>query len=176
MPPPDTVIHITQGEFRTSSDPTVALATVLGSCVAACITDPVAGIGGMNHFLLPGNDPGQSSNIKYGAHSMEQLVNALLRAGANRRNFEVQLFGGANVVSGLSRIGDSNVQFARKYVLDEGMRLSRHDLGGSRGRRLRFWPATGRSVMEAFAMNNDPSVAPTPRPVRPAAAGSLELF
>ena len=51
---PERRIHIVQGEYRVTDDPTVVVATLLGSCVAACIRDPVTGVGGMNHFLLPG--------------------------------------------------------------------------------------------------------------------------
>lgn len=46
-------IHVVQGEQYVTDDPEVVLTTILGSCVAACMRDPVAGIGGMNHFLLP---------------------------------------------------------------------------------------------------------------------------
>ena len=47
------LIHIHQGECRISEDPRVVLTTMLGSCIAACLRDPIAGAGGMNHFLLP---------------------------------------------------------------------------------------------------------------------------
>lgn len=45
-------VHIIQGEYKVVSDPEVVLTTILGSCVAACLRDPIAGVGGMNHFLL----------------------------------------------------------------------------------------------------------------------------
>ncbi len=54
-------VNIVQGEYHTTNDPEVVLTTILGSCVAACLHDPVARLGGMNHFLLPGErDPGDS--------------------------------------------------------------------------------------------------------------------
>ena len=49
-------VHVVQGEFFYSESPNVVLTTVLGSCVAACFRDPVVGVGGMNHFLLPGDN------------------------------------------------------------------------------------------------------------------------
>jgi chemotaxis protein CheD len=50
---PERLIHVHQGECRISEDPRVVLTTMLGSCIAACMRDPVAGVGGMNHFLRP---------------------------------------------------------------------------------------------------------------------------
>lgn len=171
------VIHLIQGQYRVSDRPEDEMTTVLGSCVAACVFDPFRKIGGMNHFLLPGNDPSARNNIKYGAHSMEQLINAMLRAGAHRNRLEVQLFGGANVVEGLGRIGDSNAQFARDFVRQEGFILRGADTGGKYGRRLRFRPASGMARAERV----DPARGEVQRteritrqPGRP--NGSVELF
>lgn len=147
---PDKIVHVTQGNFHVSDDPSVVLSTVLGSCVAACLYDPARGIGGMNHFLLPGNDPNAGQNVKYGAHSMEQLINAMLRQGASRERIEVQLYGGAQVVRNLARIGDSNARFAEQFVREERFRITGRDLGGSNGRRVRFRPSTGRAQVSAF--------------------------
>ncbi|MGE8591492.1 MAG: acyl-CoA dehydrogenase domain-containing protein, partial [Alcaligenes sp.] len=62
------------------------ISTVLGSCVAACIHDPVTGVGGMNHFMLPEGDMQSpaSATMRYGAFAMEVLINELLKAGAAR--------------------------------------------------------------------------------------------
>ena len=90
--------HIIQGEYRVSNDPDVALTTLLGSCVAACIWDPVLHVGGMNHFLLPGDNEQQiRDSERYGVHLMELLVNALFRQGASRQRLVAKLFGGANL-------------------------------------------------------------------------------
>ena len=89
-------IHLIQGEWRVGDGEDVALTTVLGSCVAACLHDPLARIGGMNHFLLPGDD--QSFNPRdaerYGVYLMELLVNGLMQLGARRDRLQAKLFGG----------------------------------------------------------------------------------
>lgn len=75
-------VHIIQGEYKVINDPNVVLTTILGSCVAACLRDPVAGVGGMNHFLLPGSaNPGAGGGdaTRYGVHLMELLINGLLK-------------------------------------------------------------------------------------------------
>lgn len=164
--------HVIQGEFFVTDDPTIVLSTLLGSCIAACFRDPVRGIGGMNHFLLPGKDPSASTNVRYGAHSMEQLINALLQKGARRNNLEVWLIGGANVLSGMTQIGDANARFSRQFVHDERFLLRGEDLGGSRGRKVRFHPASGR--IDVAPLAETVLERPSPRPVR--TAGDIELF
>jgi chemotaxis protein CheD len=92
---------VIQGEFKVSDDPNVVLSTILGSCVAACMRDPVAGVGGMNHFLLPGQANGTGGEAtRYGVHLMELLINGLLKKGARRERIEAKIIGGAKTISG----------------------------------------------------------------------------
>ena len=88
----------------------MVLTTLLGSCVAACIRDPMAGVGGMNHFLLPGGTLGGNDRAvqRHGVHAMELLVNDLLKHGARRDRLEAKLFGGARMIDGLTDVGRQN--------------------------------------------------------------------
>ncbi len=82
-------VHVIQGEFKVVNDPDIVLSTILGSCVAACLRDPVTGVGGMNHFLLPGSASSPSSGAdatRYGVHLMELLINGLLKQGGAPRS------------------------------------------------------------------------------------------
>ena len=142
----DRYIYITQGECRTSNDPITLLSTVLGSCVAACIWDPRAGVGGMNHFLLPfGPAADRTDPLRYGVHSMELLTNELLKQGANRKYLQAKLFGGATMLANLGRIGDANASFARDYLANENIPCMAEDLGGTLARRVVFHPTSGRA-------------------------------
>jgi len=138
--------HVIQGEFRVSDDPSVVLCTILGSCVAACIRDPETGVGGMNHFLLPGNVT-QSTNeaTRYGVHLMELLINGLLKAGARRDRLEAKIIGGARTIAGFSNIGEQNAQFAQEFLKDEGIHVVGCNVGGDYGRKLEYWPVSGRA-------------------------------
>ena len=122
-------INIVQGEQAILSDPDAVLSTLLGSCVAACLRDPVAGVGGMNHFLLPGDqfDTGGGGAERHGVHAMELLVNGLLRRGAARSRLEAKLFGGARIMSGLTDIGEKNATFAERFLRAEKISV----VGGS---------------------------------------------
>jgi chemotaxis protein CheD len=171
-------IHIIQGEYRVVADPNVVLSTVLGSCVAACLRDAEAGVGGMNHFLLPG-ESGESHGgdaERYGVHLMELLVNGLLKKGARRQNLEGKLFGGARMLEGLSDIGAKNAQFAKRFFANEGIRLVAEDLGGVRGRRIEFYPVSGRARQILLSGGPPPVQAPARAPAPRPSEGTLELF
>jgi len=171
-------VHVIQGEYRVVTDPNVVLSTVLGSCVAACLRDPEAQVGGMNHFLLPGDSgAGHSGDAeRYGVHLMELLVNGLLKQGARRQSLEGKLFGGARMLEGLSDIGAKNAEFAKRFFVNEGIKLVAEDLGGTRGRRIEYFPISGRARQILFSGGPPPAQtaprAPAPRPME----GTLELF
>lgn len=107
-------VNIIQGEWKVLRDPDAVLTTILGSCVAACLWDPVACVGGMNHFLVPGDAnslAGGGDVSRYGVHLMELLINGLLKKGAQRHRLEAKIFGGAKMVANLSRVGEQNIAF-----------------------------------------------------------------
>jgi len=125
------------------------IVTVLGSCVAACVRDPIRGIGGMNHFMLPG-DPDSapkaptSSHNRYGCYAMESLLNTILKRGGERSRLEIKLFGGGRVLSRMTDVGERNIAFVRSFVTAEGLRLVSEDLGGNFPRKVYFSPRTGK--------------------------------
>lgn len=172
------LIHVVQGEYYVADGPGVVLTTILGSCVATCIWDPVSGIGGMNHFLLPGDEDSVGDEVKYGVNAMELLINGLLQAGGLRSRFQAKLFGGAHVISALGDIGAKNAAFAEKFLRTENIPCVGHSLGGDRARRIRFWPASGRAGQLLLDSTHDVVVAERvkPRAPAPSAAGSVELF
>lgn len=173
--PTQNIRTVKQGEFCVSNSANDVLLCVLGSCIATCFFDPVTRLGGMNHFLLPGHDPGARQEVKYGAHAMEQLVNALLRSGAARHTLQVQIFGGAKVIKSGGNIGQNNAQFAQEFVTQEGFKLTNIDVGGTYGRRVSYVPATGLAKVEI--LRNAPALPqPTAAPKLPRASGSIELF
>jgi chemotaxis protein CheD len=171
--------HVVQGEQFVTDDPDMVVTTILGSCVAACLRDPLAGVGGMNHFLLPGGDPMRVSgdSMSHGVHAMELLVNALLRRGARRERLEGKLFGGARLVKGLTDVGALNAQFAADFLRREGVRNVGGSLRGEHGRRIQYWPVSGRARQVLLGLETQAVLAEELAAPKPAArAGSLELF
>lgn len=171
---PHRKVHIVQGEYFVSDDPSVVLVTLLGSCVAACIRDPLAGVGGMNHFLLPGSEDGASAaSDRYGVYLMELLINGLLQRGARKNRLEAKLFGGARTMENLSDIGRKNAAFAEHFLKTEEISYVGGSCGGDNGRRVQFWPVSGRARQALIASKSIPVAAP-PAPVQ--ADGDVELF
>jgi len=143
--------HIIQGEYAASAEPGWVITTMLGSCVAACLWDPTARIGGMNHILLADGTGSASRASSYGVNAMELLINAIIKHGGEKRRLEAKLFGGAQMLGGASDIGRSNAKFAEEFLAAEGIALRAASLGGTRARRIRFWPATGRALQKFVA-------------------------
>jgi chemotaxis protein CheD len=165
-------INIVQGEYHVSGDPALSITTLLGSCVAACLHDPGAQVGGMNHFLLPGDEAASPLVARHGVHLMELLINGLLKKGAARHRLEAKLFGGARTMERLGDIGAANARFAQEFLRREGIAVTGGSLGGETGRRIQFWPASGRVMQKLVrAVEERPLAAP----VLPT-AGDLELF
>ena len=165
-------INIVQGEYHVSGDAALSITTLLGSCVAACIHDPAAEVGGMNHFLLPGDEAASPLVARHGVHLMELLINGLLKKGAARYRLEAKLFGGARTMRGLGDIGSANARFAQDFLKREGIAVTGGSLGGETGRRLQFWPASGRVLQKLVRAVEE---RPLADPVLPT-AGELELF
>lgn len=156
--PQERTVTVLQGELYISGDPSEVLSTILGSCVAVCMWDPLARIGGMNHFLLPDGTGRGSDNIKYGAHAMELLINGLLKRNAARSRLLAKLFGGAQMVSQFRDIGAGNIRFARDFLRTEGISCVSESLGGTEARRIRFWATTGQVRMLAVPRQDEVAV------------------
>jgi chemotaxis protein CheD len=132
----------------------------------------VAQVGGMNHFLLPGDEAASPLVARHGVHLMELLINGLLKKGAARDRLEAKLFGGARTMQGLGDIGATNARFAQEFLKREGITITGGSLGGETGRRIQFWPASGRVRQKLVRATEEPRHA---NPVLPT-AGELELF
>ncbi|WP_293397366.1 chemoreceptor glutamine deamidase CheD [Nevskia sp.] len=163
----------------------VMLVTVLGSCVSACIRDPLARVGGMNHFMLPDLENGGIANesARYGSYAMEMLINELLKRGASRSRLECKVFGGGAVLAGftVSNVGKRNGQFVKRYLATEGLSISAEDLYDVCPRRVHYWPLTGRVMVKRLASANDTDVLASESMYRhklaeSPTAGSVELF
>lgn len=165
-------LTVMQGQARVSGDPRVELTTVLGSCIACCLFDATSNVGGMNHFLLAEPKGGRGVDEHYGAYLMEVLINEMLAYGATRPAMRAHLYGGANMHSGMTRIGSANAAFATAFLEQERIPLVRSSLGGNQARRVDFRPARGQARLRLV----DDTVAPQPIERPAATRGDVELF
>jgi chemotaxis protein CheD len=167
----------------------LTFSTILGSCIAACIRDVEARVGGMNHFLLA--EPSGSArdrygaSARYGAFAMEQLINKVLTRGTGRKvNLEIKVFGGGLINSALTDVGAKNIEFVRQFLADEGYAVAGEDVGGSFARRVMFKPHSGRAFVKRLDSDAGANVAREElsivrkrvAPRAPAPVADIELF
>lgn len=151
-------VLVVQGEHRVSGDSDVLLTTLLGSCVATCLHDPVAKVGGMNHFLVADGGSASVGAERYGLYAMEVLINGLLKLGGDKRRLQAKVFGGAAMTGTMGRIGAANISFARDFLQTEKIQIVAEDLGGRIARRVRYCPSTGRASLLHVENSTDPDL------------------
>ncbi|MBP6801952.1 MAG: chemotaxis protein CheD, partial [Zoogloea sp.] len=123
--------------------------TLLGSCVAVCMFDLHARVGGINHFMLPNMQRSADSEVDSllsGDYAMEALLNALLAQGARKARIQAKAFGGGTIIetSGQSlAIGQRNARFARDWLQREGIPIIASDFLGPWSRKVLFVPSNG---------------------------------
>ena len=156
---------ILPGEFYVSKIDEI-IVTVLGSCISACIHDTKKKVGGMNHFMLPEQCAHHSSDwssgggleTRYGNWAMEYLVNELIKLGARRENMEVKIFGGGQIIDGMTDIGERNIGFVREFIANEKLKLVAEDVGSTHPRKVVYFPYTGVAKLKKLDRTRDKSL------------------
>lgn len=151
------MVVLAPGEYYASKD-NIILSTLLGSCVAACLYDPINKVIGMNHFLLAGNHSGQNDQYflseagRYGINAMELLINEMMKLGAKRQNLKAKAFGGAHVLVAINShalgVPETNVRFIKTFLYTENIELVSSDLGGNSGRKVFFFNTDYRVLLK----------------------------
>ena len=173
---PNAYLHA--GHLFVSATP-CRVSTILGSCVSVALFDPVAQVGGLNHFLLPQGPENTAPSARFGQTAVPWLIQALVAAGASRRQLQAKVFGGACVLrafrsepslrvtrhagsdslgsvsvpalrAGGGNLGQKNVQTARTLLLAEGIPVVAEDVDGERGRKLIFQTHDGSAWVRSL--------------------------
>jgi chemotaxis protein CheD len=151
------VVHLYSGQVFASAHP-CTISTVLGSCVAVCLLDPVRRFGAANHYLLPLHVVGGGASPRFGNVAIEQVVEKMVLLGSRKRDLQAKVFGGASTIASkgesagvlparrpiASRVpeaeglGAQNVEVARRALAQHGIPIVAEDVGGTRGRKLLF--------------------------------------
>jgi chemotaxis receptor (MCP) glutamine deamidase CheD len=140
-------IHI--GGVFASREPAV-VRTVLGSCVSACLFDPLTNVGGMNHFMLPTGDQGGDLPTRYGINAMEMLINEIMKLGGERRRLRAKVFGAGHVLQ-IQSIGpaipEQNAGFVKEFLATERIPILSQRLGGVNPLQVHFFTHTGKVLL-----------------------------
>ncbi len=136
------IITILSGEYYISNDPQVVIVTLLGSCIAVCLFDPLNGVGGMNHFMLPQAQKEPCRDYgKFGLQSLEMMLEGLAKQGAAFANLKAKVFGGSNMINLTYKengIAIANIHFTLKYLQNKNIPIISKELGGNIGRRIYY--------------------------------------
>jgi chemotaxis protein CheD len=173
-------VKVLPGEFFVH-DEDVLIMTTLGSCIAACLWDRQARVGGMNHFMLP---DGAGDSGRYGSYAMELLINEMMKKGATRLTMEAKVFGGGAVISGMNTInvGERNTQFVLDYLKTERIPVVSRDVLDVYPRKVCFLPACGKAMVKRLAPANTDALLAQDRAAAQKATpattggGSIDLF
>ena len=159
----------------------ILIMTTLGSCIAACLWDRDAKVGGMNHFMLPDGD---ADTGRYGSYAMELLINEMMKHGATRTTMEAKVFGGGQVIDGMTsmNIGERNTAFVTDYLKTERIPIVSKDVLGIHARKVCFLPASGKAMVKRLAATNTAALAAQDRVAvqqavpQSTGGGSVDLF
>jgi chemotaxis protein CheD len=173
-------VKVLPGEYFVSSDD-VLIMTVLGSCIAACIWDGKARVGGMNHFMLP---EGEDGSGRYGSYAMELLLNEMIKMGARRETMQAKVFGGGAVMAGFTtmNVGERNTKFVLDYLATERIPVVSQDVLDIHPRKVCFFPVTGKALVKRLAHAHPEALAVEERKgnaanvAKTTAGGSVDLF
>ncbi len=142
------------GEFFASKDD-IVISTLLGSCISVALFVPEGGIGGLNHFMLPFPNAGDSSilstNARYGINAMEVLINEVFKLGGRRDRLRAKVFGGSTMFD--LKDGDrltvaaKNIQFIFEFLDAEKIPVDSYSVGGSLPRKIYFFTENAKVLM-----------------------------
>jgi chemotaxis protein CheD len=176
-------VKILPGEYFVYHED-ILIMTTLGSCIAACLWDRQARVGGMNHFMLPEAGGSGSDSGRYGSYAMELLINEMMKRGANRSALEAKVFGGGQVISGMNtmNVGERNTAFVVDYLKTERIPIVSKDVLDVFPRKVCFLPFSGKAMVKRLAPTNPEALAAQDRVAAQKAVpattggGSVDLF
>lgn len=141
----------------------VNLYTVVGSCIAVCIYDPVKHIGGMVHVMLPEMSLFKSKEppTKFADVAVPQLIAKMESEGGKRSWMTAKLAGGANVLKTLTNggesIGQKNFDATVKALVKERVRIADQDVLGNKARTVLFNIENGVVDIKFAQVNRSPN-------------------
>lgn len=174
-------VKVLPGEYFVTGSEMVIM-TVLGSCIAACIWDPQARVGGMNHFMLP--EGGDDTSGRYGSFAMELLINEMIKLGARRETMLAKVFGGGQVMHSFTtmNVGERNTRFVLDYLQTERIAVVSKDVLDIHPRKVCYFPVSGKAMVKRLAHSHPETLESQERKgnaavvARSNAGGSVDLF
>lgn len=137
-----------------SNSPTV-VTTILGTCIAICLYDPITKVGGINHFMLPLWKGEGLASPKYGDIAIDRLLQKMYALGAFKGKLQAKVFGGISRAgdSSVFNIGERNTKLAQVYLEQLRIPVMAQHVGGELPRKVLFSTHTGEVLMKVLKKN-----------------------
>jgi chemotaxis protein CheD len=140
------------GEYAVADKPEATIVThALGSCIAVCLWDPEAGVGGMLHFLPESKlnpDRAEKQPGTFADTGIPLLFQTAYKHGAVKKRCRVKLLGGASIANagnGGLDVGKRNAMAAKKLLWQNGVMVHAEALGCNDSRTVSLSVADGRT-------------------------------
>lgn len=178
---------ILAGEYYVTNKKEI-ITTILGSCISVCLYDKINKVSGMNHFLLPinpstsitnneytfNNSFYESDSLRYGAYSMELMMNDIIKKGGEKKFLQAKIFGGGNIISfsgTTETIGEKNITFILTYLRTEGIDIISKNVGGNIGRKIIYCTDTNAVFVKKIPISSIPKES-----ITTIKSGSISFF
>lgn len=151
LAPSQSALHVHPGRTVTSTDG-ATLVTIVGSGAVVCVWDPVKGVGGMSHFLLP--EAGNAPRVpRFGDVALKALLSDLVSIGADARRLRARVYGGSAppISDGMNHLGVRNISQALSFLTTKSVPVVDREVGGSSARKIVFNPAQGTAQVTQIA-------------------------
>ncbi len=127
----DKFIDVGTGKFEVSSKPVILRVMAIGSCIVVAAYDRNRKIGGLAHIMLPGRSPGgnDDARMKYAEDAIDVLLGTAEGLCAEKKDLEVNLVGGANVL-GEGSISEEIAASVLGYLKKAGIKPKKERIRG----------------------------------------------
>lgn len=124
--------------------------SLLGSCIGLALFDRKAGIGGLAHVVLPSSDGHTGPPGKFVDTAIPELIRLIQELVGRQLNLAAKLAGGARMfqTESATTVGDRNRETIERELNERGIPILGQHCGGTTGRRMTFYPRTGRVIIE----------------------------
>ncbi|HKL79838.1 MAG TPA: chemotaxis protein CheD [Mobilitalea sp.] len=144
------MIKVGMADLNVCVSPDVITTLGLGSCVGIALYDPGTKISGLVHVMLPDSTKimNNMNKAKFADTGIDELINTMLKLGANRRAFVAKIAGGAQMFaftnnSDMMRIGERNIEATKRKLNQLAIPILAEETGANYGRTIEFHPETG---------------------------------
>jgi len=149
-------------DYKISMSPDTLVTYALGSCVGVALYDPISGLGGLLHIMLPSSslhtDKTLDDRMKYADTAIPDLITEMERGGVKRGSIVAKIMGGANMfnmhgTSFVETIGERNIAATKNELQRYGIPLIAEDVGANYGRTVYFQLEDGRVRVQSLGKN-----------------------